>query len=303
MLRVIPSSSKLVLKALSNSTRLAILALLKKSPMSVSKIARTLGITQPTATAYVKMLEKTGLVFHRMQQYPSGYQKVCFTNYDGVELSWEEAPTVNQAVEYTLDMPVGHYCAIECGTPSLLASAVGIIASSEDTSHFLSPPRMEATLLVLGNGVVRYLFPYNIPASRRLVGLELSTEVGLAFGHGAGETALTASVNDRRLGVVAVGRGRPHLPVSPACSWWPKGLGGGGERLVWRLTADGVEMSAGQCEPLSLGDLGLSPMRPIEVAFTVECRSSKPNSVAFFGHDFGWFNQDIRLRLECAADE
>jgi DNA-binding transcriptional ArsR family regulator len=53
------------LKAISNPTRLKMLKLLRGTPMSVTELATTFAISQPTVSSHVKLLRETGLVAQR----------------------------------------------------------------------------------------------------------------------------------------------------------------------------------------------------------------------------------------------
>ena len=294
--KVPPARQHEVLKVLGNRTRVAILSLIKTTPMSVSEIARTLGVSQPTATTYINQLEEAGLVSHRMQRFPTGYQKVCYTIYDGIEFSWQEE-AADLTEEYAVDMPVGHYCHIECQGPSYLATQARIIASHEDTSKFLNPSRMEAELLVLGSGRVRYLFPFNMPDDKALIAIDLSLEVARAFPQSGGAAELTVTVNGHRFRPMELGNDPRHDDQNLAMAWFPDGLASSGRLMTWTLDNEGAFCNGDPAGEFKLRDIPLSPLQPIEIEFAVQSTGTDQGGAILMGKNFGRHNQDIRLTI------
>ncbi len=286
-----------VLKAVDNSARLEILRLLFLSPMNVSDLARVLGISQPTVTTYVKQLEDAGLIFTHLTKSQNGYTKMCHTPYAGISISWHEIADQFEETSYELDMPVGHYSAIDCSEPCLLATQAGIIASSNDYSLFFHPIRMEAELLQIGQGRVSYLFPYNIPDTHRLISLELSAELSLGSVDPHATADLVLLINRQDYGPFRLTVGRPYETDRNRMGWYPSGLPSSGELYVWRINERHITLNERHLATVSLADLHLLPMQPIEVSFIVSSIGDLPSGMILFGKSFGRYNQDIRLTI------
>ena len=230
-LRVPAKKALGVLKALSNESRIRIMRLLAERPLGVSEIARQIGVSQPTATVYIQQLEEAGLISYRQVKTPQGVQKLSYTLYDSVEIDWggEEEATVVE--EFDVNVPVGHYTMIECSGRSLMANKARVIASTEDVSRFYHPIRMEAELLVLEEGRVRYLFPYNVPADHEAQSLRLSMEVSVAFPGPGRASRLDLRINGKELGLVTIDSAPSLAPAAPMPEWLPRELASSGRLL------------------------------------------------------------------------
>ena len=292
----------LVLKALNNSARYNILCQLSQGPMNISELARAINISQPTVTTYINQLEKAGLVFCRLQKSSTGYNKICQTAYTGFSLSWQANPMEDLEAEYKIDMPVGHYSAIECTTQSFLATQAGIISSSEDFSRFFHPIRMQAELLAIGQGNVRYLFPYNIPETHKILYLELSAEISIACDHPDAFTDITIAINNHHFTPHRLLPNRSEQNQKHRLKWYPKDMKTSGELFVWRVEAERSMLNSMPEGNITLADLNLQPMQPMEVSFEVQSSDEPVGGMIIFGKSFGQYDQDIRLTIVYEQD-
>lgn len=296
-LKVSPDKALPILKALSNESRLRIMHLLSTQPMGVTEIARTVGLSQPTATVYLQQLEEAGLISHRFQKSPQGVQKLSFNLYDSVQIDWDGGPDAVPTTEYTIDMPVGHYTMIDCRRGSLLASSARILASREDVSKFFNPVRMEAELLVLEEGSVRYLFPYNIPPSHELQGLRISLEVGPSFLEERNGASFEMAVNGRVLGPIVLDKAVDAAQHSSAPEWLSPRLPAFGRLLVLEIDEAETRLNTQLLSDLAVTDLGLVPMRPFELELRVGSAEGSASGLVIYGKGFGLYNQDIRAAI------
>lgn len=291
-----------VLKVLGNEPRFNILTLLMKGPMSISEIARKIQISQPTVTTYVQQLEENGLVFTRLQRAAKGYIKLCYSLYSGISLEWDEARQKALESVYELDMPVGHYSSMNCSRPSLLANQGGILASSDDLSRFFHPIRMEAELLAMTQGVVKYLFPYNMPPEKKIHRIELSAELNIAQRHHSALTNVTLSINNCNFTPLRLDVHDGIKEHSHILDWYPKDMTTCGNLYVWQIDNQQTTLNSEPCGDFSLKDLQLQSMQPIEVSFNVESPHAPAGGMVIFGKSFGRYNQDLRLTIVCESD-
>jgi len=293
--------TEVVLKVLSNSARYKILALLSQGPMNISELSRAVKISQPTVTTYINQLEKAGLVFSRLQKSSTGYNKICQTAYPGITLFWQDSEKPATETEYEIEMPVGHYAGIDCSAPCYLATQAGIIASSEDFSRFYHPIRMEAEILVMGQGSINYLFPYNIPKIHKILYLELSLEMNVAFGPPDSFTEVVLMLNHHRLEPVRLMPQKVNENHHHRLSWYPDELSTSGQLCVWRVSESGSTLNSSPAGKVNLSDLDLHPMQPIEVALETHSSIDPVGGLIIFGKRFGQHNQDIRLTVAYEA--
>ena len=296
--KVPPDKIKATLKVLNNPARYKILLQLKNKPMSISELARAINITQPTVTTYVNQLEKVGLVFTRMQKTPNNYTRLCYTLYDGLSLNWCEEEIKRLETQYSLDMPVGHYSSIECGASSFLATQARIIADSKDVSLFYHPIRMDAELLVISQGTVKYLFPYNIPEKYKILQLELSAEINVAFTNQEIPTKVMLSINNLNFGPLTLIPDKNMMENKHMPEWYPENLTTRGKLFTWRVDSNKVYINSESFANFKLSDLNLTAMQTIEVAFYVGLSNQLNGGLVIFGKNFGVCNQDIRLTIK-----
>jgi predicted transcriptional regulator len=296
-LRVPAKKALGVLKALSNESRIRIMRLLAERPLGVSEIARQIGVSQPTATVYIQQLEEAGLISYRQVKTPQGVQKLSYTLYDSVEIDWggEEEATVVE--EFDVNVPVGHYTMIECSGRSLMANKARVIASTEDVSRFYHPIRMEAELLVLEEGRVRYLFPYNVPADHEAQSLRLSMEVSVAFPGPGRASRLDLRINGKELGLVTIDSAPSLAPAAPMPEWLPRELASSGRLLQVEIGRTETLLNSQPLAPLCIQDLGLTPMKPLEVVLSVTGDGSRSAGLIIFGKAFGMYKQDFRATI------
>lgn len=299
--------NELVLKALSNSARYSILQQLSQGPMNISELARAIKISQPTVTTYVNQLEKAGLIFCRLQKSSKGYNKICHTNYRGFSLFWETDLAGIIEAEYSVDLPVGHYSSIDCVAPGFLATQAGIIASSEDFSRFFHPIRMQAELLLMSEGNVRYLFPYNIPDTHKIRYLEISAEISVALDRPDSCTDVSLTINNYKFAVHRIRTAENRNSSNHLLEWYPKDMPTTGQLYVWRVEADRSTLNGLPAGNVTLADLNLQPMQPIDISFEAKSPGEPLGGMIIFGQSFGQYNQDIRLTIvherEAQGDE
>ena len=98
-----------VCHALSSQERLTILRMLYAESMSITKIARAIGISVSTACFHVRTLQEAGLVNVTTMQGKHGTLQLCQSRF--VSLNLLTAPTreMDAGVHVTHEVPVGLY--------------------------------------------------------------------------------------------------------------------------------------------------------------------------------------------------
>ncbi len=295
--RVPRANAQEVLKALSNETRYRIVEILQNGPLSVSEIAREIGISQPTVTSYIGILERVGLVSSRIQRSPRSFNKLCYVLFNNVSFNFEGPGLHKEPDVYRIELPVGHYTAFQSQGISLLASESGIIASSKEYAGFFHPNRMEAELLVVTNGEIHYFFPHNIPDEHEVVYLELSMELAIAFPDHPGEVEVLIAINDCEMSPFRLDYRRVDEENINMAEWYPGGLSRMGTLCCCRIDMNGATINdkpAGKITPL---DLGLDFMQPIAVRMRVQSDGPEGRGIAIFGKAFGRYEQCINLAI------
>ena len=146
-------------KALSSSTRLDILDMLKNTPRSLQEIASILDIPLSSAALHIKTLEEAKLIVTETQPGIRGSMRVCICSMQSFHLETFDADIDSASKTISLDMPIGNYwdCGIHptCG----LADENGPIDAYDTIQSFYTPARVKAQLIWFTKGYLEYRFP------------------------------------------------------------------------------------------------------------------------------------------------
>lgn len=289
-----------VLKALSNEARLRIISLLHDRAMNVSEIARELDISQPTITTYVNQLEEAGLILTRIQKNANGYGKLCFLIHESLTFTFNPGMAKRAESAIVLDMPVGHYAGIEIAGPSLLTSQTRVLASWQDTSRFFHPDRMDADLLFVRDGMVQYLFPYNVPEDRQITRLELSVEASTELARPPLQAEFQLTINGHAFEPCTLSEPRADSTTRHMPGWYPQELPTAGQLLTWAVDHHGAYYNGRPAGEFTLKELGIKGSQPIQVILRVLACSAKGQprgGLVLYGRNFGRFDQDLRFKI------
>ena len=286
------------LHALSSSTRLQMLNLLRNRVLNVGQIAEELGLPASTATSNINALEEAGLITTELRPATRGLQKVCARAYDAiiVELA-RGAEEQEQSVE--VSMPVGAY--VDCQvTPTCgLASDKGIIGLFDDPASFFEPERVHAQLLWFHYGYVEYRFPNRLPPRARLESLSVSLEIcsEAPLHHEEWPSDITMWVNDVEVGTWTspADFGGQQGVLTP--DWWESWNSQYGLLKLWQVNVTGSFVDGRRVSDVTVGRLGIGDSTSLTVRIGVKADAKNVGGINIFGRDFGNYPQDIVLRL------
>jgi predicted transcriptional regulator len=288
----------LILKALSSSTRLKILALLSSQVLNISEIGEALNLPASTATLHVNALEEAGLINTELRPATRGLQKVCARAYDViiVELTHGDSEQV-KSVE--VSMPIGAF--VDCQvTPTCgLASNAGIIGLFDDPASFFEPGRVSAQLLWFHQGYVEYRFPNRLPPKAVIesaaISLELCSEAPLH--HEDWPSDVTMWMNGVEIGTwTSPGDfGGQRGLLTP--EWWENWNSQYGLLKVWTVTDSGSFVDGKRISGVTLDDVRIAGSPFFSVRLGVKPDARNVGGVNIFGRQFGNYPQDIMLRL------
>lgn len=299
-----PEERPEVLRGLASPVRVQILKLLHRGTgVNVNDIADALALPQSTVSTNLQILEEAGLIRTETQKGRKGNQKVCFSAFDEVLVTFREDLAAPSPDGIEVAMPIGLYTSCEVSSPCGLCSPTGIIGLLDVPGTFLDPDRMNAGLMWFTRGFVEYQFPNNA----RLLGkevtnlefsLELSSEV-------PGTSADWPSDISIAVNGVAIGTwtspgdfGDKRGVFTP--DWWKLKGSQYGKLKSWRVTPEGSFVDGVRISGVALRDLDLSRHHSIRLRIEVKPDARHPGGVNVFGRGFGNYDQDIVLRLTTA---
>jgi len=293
-----------VLRGLSSPVRVKILKLLHGGRgLNVNDIAAALGQPQSTVSSNLQILEDAGLIRAETQKGRKGNQKVCFSTFDEVLVSFRQGAADSAADVIEVAMPIGLYTSCEVSAPCGLCSPQSIIGLLDVPGAFLNPDRMNAGLMWFTRGYVEYQFPNNARLiGRRVVALDFSMELSSEVPGTSADwpSDITVSINGREIGTwTSPGDfGDQRGVYTP--DWWKLKGSQYGKLKSWRVTPDGAFIDGMKVSPITLRDLDLSSHHSVRLRIEVKADARRPGGVNVFGRGFGNYDQDIVLRVTTA---
>lgn len=288
-----------VRRALAAEQRVSVLNLLAKRAMNINEIAAALGVSQPTVSTHIRVLEDAGLVECEYASTGRGSEKRCWVRFDTLTFELEPISTDGEEHVQEVMMPIGLFTAVSVQPTCGLASASRIIGFMDNPQSFLMPDRAEAQLLWFSAGWVEYSFPCDLPSTAEITGLELVAELCSEAPNydDAWPSDITAWVNGIEVGTWTCPsdfggrRGR----LNP--KWWSDSLTQFGALKSWSVTDNGSFVDGTPAGSARLSDLAISYQKPITVRVGNKASAVHVGGMNLFGRQFGNYAQDLILRV------
>jgi predicted transcriptional regulator len=288
-----------ILHALSARQRVKLLTLLSKQAMNINEIAAALGISQPMASVHIRVLEEAGLVECEYTSANRGSEKRCWTNLEKLVFEFDTEPLVSDELVEEISMPVGLYSNLSIVPTCGLASAERVIGYVDNIQSFMMPGRAEAQIIWFGAGWVEYMFPYDMPSTAEVVGLEISSEL---CSEAPGTNSLwpsdiTVWINGAEVGTwtspgdLGARKGR----LNP--DWWNNAWAHYGSLKTWRVDNTGSYIDGIEAGSTNLKDLDVGYQKPMVVRVGNKPDAVHAGGVNIFGKRFGNHPQDIVLKV------
>jgi predicted transcriptional regulator len=293
-----------VMRGLSSPVRVKILKLLQGGTgVNVNDIAAAIGQPQSTVSANLQILENAGLIRAETQKGRKGSQKVCFSTFDEILVTFRADPSEASEEAIEVAMPIGLYTSCDVSAPCGLCSPGGVIGLLDVPGVFLNPDRMNAGLMWFTRGYVEYQFPNNARlAGRKVAALELSMELSSEVPGTLADwpSDITIAINGREVGTwTSPGDFGDHRGLYTP-DWWKLKGSQYGKLKIWRVTPEGAYIDGMKVSPITLRDLDLANHHSIRLRIEVKRDARHPGGVNVFGRGFGNYDQDIVLRLTTA---
>lgn len=296
------SESVEMFKALASETRASILAALAESPMNINALGQMLGISQPSITKHIQLLDHAGLITTEYIPGAQGMQKMCRLRFDRFIVSFESTQGSGERTE-EVEMPVGLFTLANPGGTCGLASSDHVIGFYDDPQSFFHPERASAQILWMAEGFVEYVFPNTLPTSADIQRVELAMEIcseAPDFNNDL-PSDITVWINGVEIGTwtspgdLGGKRGR----LNP--SWWSDHGTQHGHLKVWSVDIEGAYVDGSLVSGVTLKDLNVAPKQPLDVRIGVRPDAEHRGGFNLFGRGFGNYEQDLLLRLHFAG--
>lgn len=285
-------------RAFSSEARIQILKLLTERQLNINEIAGLLSIPQSSAAAHIKVLEEAGLIVTRLQPATRGSMKICSAEVEQLTIQLKTNNMPEGRTEL-ISMPIGHFVDYQVEPTCGIAGIRGPIGEEDEPRCFFEPERVEAQLIWLGSGYLKYRFPNHFLREVKEKVLELSMEI-CSEDHDYNMNCpsdLTVWINEKKVGTWTCPsdfggrRGR----LNP--EWWPDKNTQYGVLKNWRLDEKGSFIDDEKVSDETIHDYHLLDDPYITVKIGIAEDALNKGGLNLFGECFGDYRQNILMKI------
>lgn len=287
-----------IFRALASDSRTRIIELLSERDMNINELSIALGVTQPSVTKHVRILEESGLVVSDYIAGPQGMQKRCRRVHDQLLVDLTSDKQSEKFVA-EVEMPVGMYTNIHASPTCGLVTRDKFIGLIDNPQSFFLPERAQAEMIWSSSGYVEYAFANTLPLQATVTAVNLAMEVcSEAPGYDNNYPSdITVWINDVEIGAwcspgdFGGTRGR----LNP--SWWPDNMNQSGALKVWQVDENGSSVDGVDISDVTIDRLKIMPWHVTKVRIGVKEDSPHQGGFTIFGKGFGNYEVGLVLRI------
>ncbi len=287
-----------IFRALGSNVRARIVELLSQRQMNIGEMSTALGLTQPSVTKHIQVLEEAGIVVSDYVAAPQGTQKKCRVVFE--RLLVDVAPKVPDLEGYAeTELPVGMFTSIDVKPTCGLASREKFIGLVDAPVSFYLPERAQAEILWSAGGWIEYAFANTLPSNAHVTSLELMMELGSeAPGYNNQYPSdITIWVNGIDIGTWTspgdFGGSRGQLNPS----WYPDNMNQWGVLKTWAVDRKGSSIDGVKISKVSLEELAIRPWQPTTVRIGIKPEALNQGGFTLYGRGFGNYQMGLILRV------
>lgn len=286
-------------RTLNSEIRISIMELLyQEGPMRMSAIAQRLDITAGALTPHVKALADCGLLTFEMVSGKHGVQKLCIPTEENIIIETTQQQRAFNI--YETEIGVGQFTGFDIAPTCGICTPEKVIGALDNPSFFASPERFDADVLWFSHGYVEYMLPCFLQPHQELVEMQLSMEISSeAPGYSENwPSDIYFSLNGVSLGYwTSPGDyGRVQGIYNP--DWWSREWNQHGLYAMLCINKKGTYMNGVRIGDATLGQLNIQPGKAMLFRIASPEDAENCGGVTLFGHSFGNYPQDIRMRMQ-----
>jgi predicted transcriptional regulator len=292
------TESVAIFRALASESRARIIELLAGKDMNINELSSALGLTQPSVTKHVQILEEAGLVSSEYIGAPQGMQKRCRRTHDRIIVDMA-GPAPNHDLVAEIEVPIGMYTDVQAVPTCGLASRERFIGHLDNPVSFFLPERAQAEMIWSSGGYVEYIFTNSLPLQAKIVSVDLAMEISSeAPGYDNNYPSdITVWVNGVKLGAWCSPGDPGGLRGRLNPIWWHDNLNQSGFLKVWQTDEDGTNIDGTPISGVKIGDLGLGPWQTTRVRIGIDPAAPHQGGFTLYGKGFGNYEQDLVMRF------
>lgn len=285
-----------IFKALASEARLNIIDLLRKEEQSISELSKELGLSSSIITKHIKQLEAADIVESYSEAGVRGLRKVCKIKTSELQViinnNYEDKLNVIE-----IDVPIGSYGAFDIEAPCGLASKDQLIGILDDTRYFVSPERIDSSIIWFTSGYLEYSIPIYEIDFNKLDEIELSLEICSEFPgyNNSFKSDIYFMLNGIKLGKWTSPGDFGDKKGKNTPEWWNLGSEYGLLKMII-INENGVFLDGVQLSNIPLTEF--INQSENSFIFRIECpkETEYPGGVNIFGNNFGNFDQGIKMK-------
>mgnify|MGYP001191782695 CR=1 FL=1 len=287
-----------IFKALGSTTRVRIIELLSQREMNIGELSAALGLTQPSVTKHVQILEEAGVVVSDYVAAPQGTQKRCRCVFERLLVDLAPKPPQNDGFAET-EVPVGMYTEIEVRPTCGLATRERFIGLVDAPVSFYLPERSQAEVIWSAGGWVEYAFANTLPVLSHVKSIELAMELS-SEAPGYNNTYpsdITVWVNGVEIGTwTSPGDfGGTRGQLNPA--WYPDNMNQWGVLKTWSVDGTGASIDGVRISEVTVDSLDIHPWMATKVRIGVKPDAVNQGGFSLFGRGFGNYQMGLIFRI------
>jgi predicted transcriptional regulator len=294
-----------VLKALASDTRVSIIKLLLNSPLTVSELAKELGLSKAIISRDIRLLEDTKLIkLQENSEISDSRKKKFILNVDHIEIDFPKKIHLPYKA-ITSEIKLGYYSNFSVVPTCGLASSTKVIGELDDQRAFVSNDRVDASLLWFADGFVEYVIPNNLKKNSRAELLELSLEISSEFpgSNNTWPSDISFYINDVLLGTWTAPGNFSDVRGKLTPSWWENGLSQYGVLKHLRVSKNDTGIDGQKISSITLANLNIENSQFIKLKIVTEANSKNKGGLTIFGKHFGNHPQNILLKIYYSEEE
>ncbi|MBS1709904.1 MAG: metalloregulator ArsR/SmtB family transcription factor [Armatimonadetes bacterium] len=287
-----------IFRALGSTTRAKIVELLSVREMNIGELSTALGLTQPSVTKHVQVLEEAGLVRSDYVAAPQGTQKKCRCVFERLLVDLEpKAPKSDGYAE--VELPVGMFTEVDARPTCGLATKEKFIGLVDAPVSFYLPERSQAEILWSAGGWVEYAFANTLPVGNHIKAIELVMELS-SEAPGYNNTYpsdITVWMNGVEVGTWTspgdFGGSRGQLNPS----WYPDNMNQWGVLKTWSVDMNGASIDGFEISKVTVDELNILPWAPTKVRIGIKPDAQNQGGFTLYGRCFGNYQLGLILRI------
>ncbi|HEY2420945.1 MAG TPA: ArsR family transcriptional regulator [Neobacillus sp.] len=294
-----------VLKALASDTRVSIIKLLLNSPLTVSELAKELGLSKAIISRDIRLLEDTKIIkLQENSEISDSRKKKFILNVDHIEIDFPKKIHLPYKA-ITSEIKLGYYSNFSVVPTCGLASSTKVIGELDDQRAFVSNDRVDASLLWFADGFVEYVIPNNLKKNCRAELLELSLEISSEFpgSNNTWPSDISFYINDVLLGTWTAPGNFSDVRGKLTPSWWENGLSQYGVLKHLRVSKNDTGIDGQKISSITLANLNIENSQFIKLKIVTEANSKNKGGLTIFGKHFGNHPQNILLKIYYSEEE